>query len=232
MLYRITCLLCTLLLMPLLTAHGATDIPAFPVTLSFRTHGITLTETELRKMLNIAQHKLEPEIHIVLTPDNSSFDANHNVKKLDNIVIDPSDVHGCDIFTKLLKNDPGVVHIVDDIPCCGSDFEGDGKPQIGGCSGLHLAILVLRPQQQDLQIRAVQLMHELGHNKGLCHNTCNLLTNPLMSSKTLGGTDTQLDPCEKKIFTGGDLSDPACTLDQCCRPINCGATGAQATFER
>lgn len=63
---------------------------------------------------------------------------------------------------KALFKLPGNVHVVREIHCCGGE-----KPGILGCCGLGKPIIVregIGPESA-----AVLWMHELGHNKGLCH---------------------------------------------------------------
>jgi len=225
MLPRITCLLSTLFLIPLLTAHGAADTAARSVSFPVRTHGVQLTKTELQEVLNIAQDKLAHRgVNISLEPDSDSFSGDNVIDK-GPIIFETGDVDGCKTIENFLKNNPGVVHIVSEIPCCGGVKQG-----VVGCSGLNLAMLVLPPhQQEDVQLRAVEWMHELGHNKGLCHSQCS--TNALMTPNPLGVKDTELDSCEQSVFTGGKLSDLACTQAQNCRQMNCD-DAPESTLER
>jgi hypothetical protein len=227
MLPRITCLLSALFLMPLLTAHGAADMAAISVSFPVRTHGISMTKTELMQMLTTSEGKMEDGgVHISLDPGDS-FDALGNVKDEGDIVIEAGDVNGCNTIKKFLEDHRGVVHIVRSIPCCDKP-----RKDLVGCSGLGMAILVLpQDQQKDIQLRAVEWMHELGHNKGLCHSECS--ANALMSSNPLGAGDTDLDSCEQHVFNGGHLSDLQCTQTQPqnCRQMDCN-DNTQATVQR
>ncbi|HJX84005.1 MAG TPA: hypothetical protein VJ723_06650, partial [Candidatus Angelobacter sp.] len=67
-------------------------------------------------------------------------------------------------------------------------------------------MIVLPAHQNDVQLRAVQWMHEFGHRKGLCHRTC-----PdgalMVPAPSIGNIN--IDPCESNILEGV-TPNPAC----------------------
>jgi hypothetical protein len=209
--HKITLMLCLLLLTPVLTVRGAGDMNAtLAIPFTVHTHGVTLTKQDLEAVLDTAQTFLQPAGVAI------SFDYSHSF--VNYTVIDDGKISGCDDIKPLLNDKDVNVHIVDKIPCC----EGpSGHETLVGCSGDHMAIIVLPAYRSmshnKLQLTAIQWMHELGHHLGLCHNTCNdgsLMSDPLTVK------DNKLDPCERRIFNGGVLTDPICiSTNQSCTPL-------------
>lgn len=85
----------------------------------------------------------------------------------------------------------GAVHVVREIGCCGGEKNG-----ILGCSGPEKPIIVTVESAQDAS--AVLWMHELGHNKGLCHRDRRFaIMNPVLID-----TNSTVNQYEHDVFEG------------------------------
>lgn len=211
MLHKITSMLSILFLMPVLTARGTADATGFSIPFAVHTHGVKLTEADLNAVLDEAQ---------TLLNDNSaslSLDLNR-ASSLDpktNNVVDEGEIKGCPDLTALLNRKDVNVHIVDSIPCC----DDPTRKELGlvGCSGQGKAIIVLPGNSlmspNELQLLAIQWLHELGHNLGLCHNICN---DGSIMTKDPVFKDKKLDDCERQIFSNHLPTDPNCMLPNSC----------------
>jgi hypothetical protein len=104
----------------------------------------------------------------------------------DGIVKNQSDLDA--LFTK-----PRNVHVVREIHCCGGE-----KPGILGCSGAGKPIIVT--EGIDLDSAAVLWMHELGHNKGLCHRARD--DEFAIMSPTILVTNKTVNQYEHDVFEG------------------------------
>jgi hypothetical protein len=201
--YKIANMFSLLLLFPVLSARGAVDTDlASPIPFIVHTNGVSFTVQEVDAVLATARDFLRQDgLHI-------SFDFDENI-----IVQDKVD--GCGGITDLLRKGISNVYIVNDIPCCGSADEIRDNIKIDGCSGPTTAIIVVMRgnnsmNHEILLSEAVLWMHELGHNKGLCHND---FPGELMARSHTTG-NTELNDCEKAILTNNitALCKPACGI--------------------
>jgi|SRR3984885_8039858 len=108
---------------------------------------------------------------------------------------EPFSTTSCNILKSVLANpEPSIdtvdVHIFDSITCCSGP-----DTNFVGCSGTVLPTAVLAPQNTPT-LRAVQWLHELGHNRGLKHRNEN---GALMYETPTSGF-RKLDDCEYQGF--------------------------------
>lgn len=183
------------------------------LSLTVRAHHTSLTGNELNAVLSEAQGILQKtgvNLSFDVTPD--SLDSTRNIVDAGRI--------GCDEINALLNqrttNTLTVnIHIVDEIPCCGGAQEAVLGETIEGCSGLNMAMIVKPPDSPLFrELTAIRWVHELGHNRGLCHNGD---SSHIMYVRP-GASSEELDVCEQAVFNG-DPPPATCvsTLDQSCK---------------
>jgi hypothetical protein len=169
--------------------------PLPPLSFTIISHGVGFTSADANKVI------AEENRILVKRTLNLSL-------QLGNVIA--ADAITCDGIKELLKaqaNDVHEIHVVNSIPCCGSPVNGT----IVGCSGAKMPLIVLpideSTDQGTLRLRAVQWLHELGHNKGLCHIGG---VSALMSGDALTAQNIGVDNCTRATFTSGSI-DPSCT---------------------
>jgi len=160
-----------------------------PTTLTIKTHGVQLTQQEAMAIINQSKTFL-PGLSI--SPGTISDGGGSGT------------IATCKDMDALLADKSADVHVVKSIGCCGKSQGQD----IAGCSGLNLPMVVLpldSHHPENVPLVAVQWMHELGHRKGLGHDT----TTGSLMFKNPGAGNTATTPCELNAFLG--LPAAACT---------------------
>ncbi len=167
----------------------AHNIKPESVTFTIQRHGVQLTPQDAQAV--IAKGIAILSKSSVPTQVSINFDGNVTDGGGTGIIND------CDAMNALLGTKGVSLHVVKEIHCCGGVQGGD----IVGCSGPNLPI-VARPinistEMSILKLRAVQWMHEFGHNRRLCHRRGEGA--PLMYDTPSSG-NTDVDQCEHDAF--------------------------------